>query len=331
MMNNFRYTNQKCAVCGEVFTESDDIVVCPLCATPHHRECYKKNGECGNSDRHSEGFVWAPEQSAEDAQENAPDTQAGSPNAQESASENQQMPSFAAPQYPMYAPYPVAQGQNPHFPNPLSAFPPELDDGVPTIDASAYLRQGNFSYLQKFFLEKSGKRTFNFWAFIFGGLWFIYRKMYKLGAIFIALSLVISAIPFFVPQYVKLMNDLDAVSAEYSQTEATPENAMDQLNEMYSKMWQTFKKYPVGVAADVICSVGDLALAIYLGFIANKKYKEKVIKDIKKINSADCNEELRRLRITSEGGRSMPWALVAILVMNLARFALSALSEFIIK
>ncbi len=331
-MNDFRYTNQKCAVCGKVFTESDDIVVCPLCATPHHRECYKKNGECGNSDRHSEGFVWAPEQSPEEAQENVSDTQAGSPNSQADA--NQQMPPFAAPQYPPFTPYQMPQAQNFNFPNPLSAFPPELDEGVSTVDASAYLKQGGFTYLQKFFLEKSGKRTFNIWAFLFGGLWFIYRKMYKLGAIFIALSLVISAIPLFVPQYVHLMNDLDALTEEYSQMDTSTDDAMNQLNEMYSKMWQTFKKYPAGIAVDVICVVADLAFAIYLGFIANRKYKEKVISDIRhtrEIPSENCNEPFKEMIIANMGGRSLPWALVAYFVVYAVRLGLTFLSELVIK
>lgn len=332
-MNNFRYTNQKCAVCGKIFTESDDIVVCPLCATPHHRECYKQNGECGNSDRHSEGFIWAPEQSPEETQE-TPDIQTGTSNAQASENVNQQIPPFAAPQYPPFTPYQMPQAPNFNFPNPLSAFPPDLDDGVSTADASVYLGPGNFSYLQKFFLEKSGKRTFNVWAFLFGGLWFIYRKMYKLGAIFIALSLVISAIPLFVPQYINLMNDLDAVTEEYSQMDTTADDALSQVNEMYSKMWQTFKKYPVGIAADLICSAASLALAIYLGFTANKKYKEHVIlsiKDTKKIPSENCNETFKEMIIANLGGRSLPWALVAFFVMNAARIGLSVLSGLIIK
>lgn len=53
-----RYTNQKCDGCGKVFTPDDDIVVCPECATPQHRECYKKDGGCVNAHRHAEGFTW---------------------------------------------------------------------------------------------------------------------------------------------------------------------------------------------------------------------------------------------------------------------------------
>lgn len=54
-----RYTNQICDGCGKTFTADDDIVVCPECATPQHRECYKNNGGCVNSHRHGEDFTWS--------------------------------------------------------------------------------------------------------------------------------------------------------------------------------------------------------------------------------------------------------------------------------
>lgn len=52
------YKDEKCVLCGEVFTEEDDIVVCPECGAPHHRECYKNNGSCALEDEHTEGFKW---------------------------------------------------------------------------------------------------------------------------------------------------------------------------------------------------------------------------------------------------------------------------------
>ncbi len=53
-----RYTNQICDGCGKSFTDDEDIVVCPECATPQHRECYKNHGGCVNSHKHSENFTW---------------------------------------------------------------------------------------------------------------------------------------------------------------------------------------------------------------------------------------------------------------------------------
>ncbi|MBQ7117161.1 MAG: DUF2628 domain-containing protein [Clostridia bacterium] len=53
-----RYTNQICDGCGKIFTADDDIVVCPECATPQHRECYKNHGGCVNSHKHGDSFTW---------------------------------------------------------------------------------------------------------------------------------------------------------------------------------------------------------------------------------------------------------------------------------
>ena len=42
-MDFYKY---KCPVCNKQFKESDDIVVCPDCGAPHHRECWEKEGKC---------------------------------------------------------------------------------------------------------------------------------------------------------------------------------------------------------------------------------------------------------------------------------------------
>lgn len=53
-----RYTNQICDGCGKPFAADDDIVVCPECATPQHRECYKNAEGCVNAHKHGEAFTW---------------------------------------------------------------------------------------------------------------------------------------------------------------------------------------------------------------------------------------------------------------------------------
>lgn len=55
------YLNKNCAECGEKFTETDDIAVCPDCGTPVHRSCW--NGHCPNETKHAEGFDWDKAQS----------------------------------------------------------------------------------------------------------------------------------------------------------------------------------------------------------------------------------------------------------------------------
>lgn len=52
------YLGYKCVVCGQKFDEKDDIVVCPECGTPYHRECYMKSGKCVNEELHKTGESW---------------------------------------------------------------------------------------------------------------------------------------------------------------------------------------------------------------------------------------------------------------------------------
>ena len=63
------YINLPCPVCGKAFGENDDIVVCPYCGTPHHRECYKQNGGCANEAWHSENRVYNADDEREKIEE----------------------------------------------------------------------------------------------------------------------------------------------------------------------------------------------------------------------------------------------------------------------
>lgn len=53
-----RYSKVECVSCNNTFDEKDDVVVCPVCGAPHHRECWMKENRCAYSERHAEGFVW---------------------------------------------------------------------------------------------------------------------------------------------------------------------------------------------------------------------------------------------------------------------------------
>ena len=61
-----RYSGNICDGCHEVFSEDEDIVVCPVCATPQHRRCYDEKGECVNAHLHAEGFQWEGVSAPED-------------------------------------------------------------------------------------------------------------------------------------------------------------------------------------------------------------------------------------------------------------------------
>lgn len=59
------FQNAVCPVCEKPLNAQDDIVVCPECGAPYHRACYKKVGRCLYEDKHSTGFSYLPEPSAD--------------------------------------------------------------------------------------------------------------------------------------------------------------------------------------------------------------------------------------------------------------------------
>lgn len=64
----FFYEGQSCPVCGQPFREADDIVACPQCGAPHHRECWKREGHCHFAAAHGTPEQWKrPEPAAEPA------------------------------------------------------------------------------------------------------------------------------------------------------------------------------------------------------------------------------------------------------------------------
>ena len=53
-----RFENKLCPICRARFTDKADVVVCPICGTPHHRVRYEIRGKCGLENLHESGFVW---------------------------------------------------------------------------------------------------------------------------------------------------------------------------------------------------------------------------------------------------------------------------------
>jgi hypothetical protein rflaF_12454 len=52
------YIGEKCSACDKEITSDDDVVVCPECGSPHHRECYMKENKCAHEADHISGYRW---------------------------------------------------------------------------------------------------------------------------------------------------------------------------------------------------------------------------------------------------------------------------------
>ncbi len=83
-----KYIGQKCVSCNETLNKDDDVVICPTCGSPYHRECYKKEGECINTHLHQSGEEWVPQATVADGFTPFIRQVAHSPEFQEGASVN---------------------------------------------------------------------------------------------------------------------------------------------------------------------------------------------------------------------------------------------------
>lgn len=52
-----KFLNKTCPVCRQKIKNSDEVVVCPECGTPHHKTCYFAENKCALQDLHGE-FEW---------------------------------------------------------------------------------------------------------------------------------------------------------------------------------------------------------------------------------------------------------------------------------
>ncbi len=215
-----KYYGLPCPVCGIVMNESDDIVVCPECATPHHRECWFKNGRCINEELHSETFVWSPDSAPSESepaetkpQETEPATSpvsdssdgsivchiCGSENPDDAVhcgscgallgktDETEQVEcAFCGAKNPKGALRCTSCG---NFLSPSTGKNPfmnGLDENEKIGDHSVadyalYTQISTKQYVAKFRKLSNKRVSFNWAAFLLGPQWFLFRKMYKVG------------------------------------------------------------------------------------------------------------------------------------------------------
>ncbi len=309
MSNYFRFENELCPICQQKFSENDDIVVCPVCGTPHHRDCYKQNGECGNFHKHNEGYRWAPSAASEpvnEPQNNVPPFSGQPFNSQDASS----TVFFSG------------------APNPLALFPKDMEEDVSTDEAAEFVQLSAIKYIQRFFYTKSKKKTFNWAAFFLAPYWFFYRKLYKLGTIFLAISLLLSVGFNLLPPVQSLYNDVNEWAEKYD-VENVKDFTDEEIQEAFAERNNFILKNPVGTALVLAQGGLTLAIQIFVGFKANKWYYDHTIKNIRKIKSEEPDPQRQKLLIFKLGGGSMSAAFLALLASYTVTMAVDLLFTFI--
>lgn len=327
------YENHSCQGCGKPLRAEDDIVVCPVCATPQHRECWMESGHCVNEALHLEGYVWNGKtdepQPAEETtvlsddkichicgSENPADAShcgnCGALLDENNPQENRKC-AFCGKEndsdalHCKYCGAPLG-ADSPYFnDNPYLAGTgigaDDLIGGIKAGDMALYTQASSKRYLPKFKKFAKGKKlSFNFAAFFFAPYWFFFRKLYKAGIFFIVLfataSLMLSG---FSGEIVKQSNSYMHLIENFDYENATEEEFAEfeaKVGEVSDEIFEKTKKPML-----IILSV-DLVTHLFCALIADRIYYAKILEDIKLIDEGVKEPNMRKLMITRRGGLS---------------------------
>lgn len=333
------YFNQQCPVCKEIFKDGDDIVVCPECATPHHRHCWFSNGQCINSSLHGADFVWT----AEKAKTPESETEAEVPSPAEAETEStdvkicpicssenpadsthcgncgaffgqkeertKKCANCGAENHPdsmicsyCGTPYPY-EGSNP-FTDSLGIDENETIGNYSAADYAFYTQLNARRYIPKFRKIEEKKFSFNWAAFVFGPSWFLFRKIYKAGIILILIFVSITMMT------TPLQNQVyDAAEKFRSASQPIAENsqAIENLSdEEYAQLMKNTEEFYVSVQKPMLILMGILfAQHLVCGLIADRMYYHKVKSDLALIDRTVENGEMRKMMVARRGGCSV--------------------------
>lgn len=301
---SFNLEGEKCPVCHAYFFEDEDIVFCPECGAPHHRDCYSAIGHCAYIDAHGTDLQYdkvkkhrkeEPDTENKRNNEGYSHTHSNTTNCKMCGEEFERSarscPRCGAPNLGNvrgFAPFDL-----------LGGVPADMDigDGVTADEAKRFVAVNTPRYIPKFASFAAGKKvSWNWLAFFLPWVWFASRKMYlySIIAVIFNIASVLVMNPFLMRFY-----DLIGVS-----TRVASEEAMSAINTISNQHPTLLILFLVGIAVTLI-------MRIICGLFSDGIYRKQVISSIKKIRSEseDQDEDYRK-----KGG-------VSFIAMLLAFFA----------
>lgn len=297
-------SGEKCSVCQAYLFEDDDIVYCPECGAPHHRDCYNFVGHCGLEQYHgTEKQYKKPEPKTDEKVEDATKEEP------EAVKDNEVVCSMCGKGFDRDS----AMCPNCGAPNIskmggrfieidlLGGVPADMDlgDGVTADEAKMFVGSNTQRYIRKFAGFKLGKKaSWNWAAFLFPCAWFASRKMYSKAALIGTLQVAFSMLTLPLQRAISFLDFSDAKN--YAQS--------------FEIIMQNFDSIgKIAIIAAFIGSVLGLIIRIVCGIFSDYSYKKRVISavsDIKKSIEDPIVAYRRR------GGMSLTATLIGLMAVQ---------------
>lgn len=335
------FLGKPCPVCSRNFREDDDVVVCPKCGAPYHRECFQEKGKCIFTDLHKNNKSWeyVPPKEKDESDENVRYCVRCGEKNPVSAIVCKKCGAFMSKEFsdgftaaPGAGPTGADSTQGAYPPGtPLAVFldpmggvsPDEDFDGVTGAELSKYVGNNTSYYLPVFKKLKSGGiGRFNFCACFFTGAWYLFRKQYFKGALIAILYLILEIGAMVTTAFYSspIVNEASAALEKQGFKDAGIINCLK---------W-TWENKSVGHAfilmLPVLLYLLRIGLSVLCGLFGNKSYYKNALSKIKTIKgSKELSDEKRTAAITKAGGvnTAIAWTCFACYVI------LSIASQFL--
>lgn len=286
-----------CPICHAYLFDEDEVVYCPICGAPHHKDCYLSVGHCGLEKFHgTEDEYSAQKEEIKSAQHQK----------DEDAPINEDLPQIC--------PRCMKQLEKDANVCPYCGIPlkpgfkvididlfggvkkdEDIGEGVKAEDAARLIGVNTARYLPKFKRFKNGKKaSFNWLAFLLPEGWFFARKMYKQGALVISLLCASSILEFPLAKLASgVVTNNSAEMAQFLAEKVMGGNIAVGLLAFVSLL--------ISIATRIIC-----------GIFGDYFYYNSVLEKAKKSQLADNKEEY----MLKHGGINLFLTLVGVLIVS---------------
>ena len=351
-----KYTGISCVFCARPFSETDDVVVCPVCGAPHHRACWQQHGRCACEAAHASGFTWAspvqpePEKPEKEVRFKNGEGVVVCPNCGTENFENDMYCLRCGAKLHddsgarVYHPYDETQTgfQRQELINDFNRFggldPNSLVDGVPVCEYSDYVGGGTPGRIIR---KVSGSERYGrkvVWhapAFFFGPIWFFFRKMKKEGLL-LSLVLILLAAAVGILQindaFVDYVKGTMEATLSVMNGEADIETYRDTLYTL-AETYQTTVltgadavKERVGSLLQYVIMIGS---PLFSGLFGIYFYRKHVRREIEKIRERCTDLPSYRATLQHEGGTSAGLAVIGVVLALAAFFCMDYLPALI--
>lgn len=281
-----KYIGKECVYCKKTFTPDDDIVVCPECGSPHHRQCYKEKNRCAFEELHAEGFSWQlPDEAPEG--EDIPDgtvicTSCGMPMAED----DEFCPHCNEPNEELIQKRKFTAEQDKGFRHIFGIDPNSDMGGVKAVDLIIFVRV-NVLYYAAYFKQialANRKLSMNILCLFFPSIYFANRRMW-LWAIVSSVISVLLTIPYAISM-------LAEMSTSTYGTQIFSERVINMLAENSGTLNSAIN----------ICNGLDFVFRLIFCLFANLLYYRFAVRSIKKMKGKAGEELLSHADLARAGG-----------------------------